>query len=362
MTSARGAPGRRLTVTGLLCATLLILALAVLRPPTAGAATPTCTTNYLPVSLAPGQAVDQRVAAHLCVPTGKTPQTVQLLIHGCLYNSLYWNFPDPTGGTDRYSYVSAAVNAGYATLAFDMVGAGQSSHPLSTLLTVPAGVWVIHQIVQALRHGGLSGPAGPVTFAHVIEVSHSFGTFFSWLEVSEYNDVDAAIFTGATHHLAVGLPLLGAFLSLYPAMLDHQFFGRYDPGYLTTDPGARDRIFYRPASADPAVVTYDEQHKDLMAATEFVDFPIVLATPLNIRAPVLVVMGGSDPMFCSPIATNCSNAASMAAQEARFYGPKVPSVDGYVLAGAGHSINLMPNAGAWFAFAQDWATSKVPPA
>jgi pimeloyl-ACP methyl ester carboxylesterase len=358
-----GAPRERRgtrALTWLLCGCLFVLTFQLVSAPSARAASGGCTNNSLPVSLAPGQPADQRVFARLCLPSGGSPQTVQLLVHGCLYNSTYWDFPDPSGGTDRYSYVAAALKAGYATLAFDMVGNGQSSHPPSTDMTVDAGVWVLHQVVQALRQGRLSGPGGAVSFSHVIEVSHSFGTFFSWLEVSRYNDVDAAIFTGATHHLSVGLPLLGAFLSLYPADLDPEFLFKYDPGYLTTEPGTRDRIFYQPANVDPAVVTYDEAHKDLLTATEFSAFPVVLATPLDIRVPVLTVLGGSDPLFCSPTATDCTSAAAMASQEAPFYGPNVPSVDGYLLAGAGHSINLMTNADNWFAFAQSWAQSKVP--
>jgi hypothetical protein len=173
--------------------------------------------------------------------------------------------------------------------------------------------------------------------------------------------VNAAIFTGATHHIAVQWPFLSAVLHLYPAALDPQFFGQYDPGYLTTEPGARQGIFYDPGSFDPAVVGYDEAHKDLMTAAEFSGFPVTLATPLNIRVPVLLALGGSDPLFCSPLATNCSSATAMAAQEAPFLGPSVPSVTGYLLPGAGHAMDLMLNATNWFTFAQDWATSTIPP-
>lgn len=300
---------------------LTLAALPAIASP-AAATTITCTDSFLPVSLGPGQPADQQVFVELCLPASATPGTVQLLVHGCLYNHQYWNFPDPAGGTGRYSYVAAALNTGYATLSFDMIGNGQSSHPPSIDVTVAAGVWVIHQIVQALRHGQINGPSGPVAFGKVIEVSWSFGTFFAWLEVSQYSDVDAAIFTGATHHIAFQFPFLSALLHLYPADLDPQFFGKYDPGYQTTQPGARQGIFYQPGLFDPAVAAYDEAHKDLMTATELAAFPAALATPLNIRVPVLVALGGSDPLFCSPLATDCSSPAAMAAQEGTLLGAR----------------------------------------
>jgi pimeloyl-ACP methyl ester carboxylesterase len=316
------------------------------------------------------------VFTRLCLPAGATPDTVQLLVHGCLYNGRYWDFPDPTGGTDRYSFVSHALRARYATLAVDMLGTGRSTHPPSALSTVDAGVWVIHQVVQALRTGritapgGLTGPGGatgpgsptgPVAFTRVIEVSWSFGTFFSWLEASRYHDVDAAIFTGATHHLAAGPPILADALSLYPAGQDPQFAGLADPGYLTTRPGTRRGIFYDPGAFDPAVVAFDEAHKDLMTDAEMAGFAAALAEPLDIRVPVLLMLGAADPLFCGVAATDCSSAAAMTAQEAAFLGPGVPALTGYLSPGAGHALGLLLNATDTFTVALNWAAATVPP-
>ena len=340
---------------------LLVLAAGLTVPAPAGADPGGCRDTVLAVSLGPGQPADQQVSTRLCLPRGARPDTVQLLVHGCLYNGRYWDFPDPTGGSDRYSFTAHAQQAGYATLALDMLGAGRSSHPPSTRLTVDAGVWVIHQVVQALRAGTLAGPGGAVRFAHVIEVSWSFGTFFAWLETSRYHDVDAAIFTAATHHLAVALPLLRDALRLYPADLDPQFAGQgLDPGYLTTQPGTRQRIFFDPGTTDPAVVADDEAHKDLMTDTEVTGFPPALAAPLDIRVPVLLVLGGSDPLFCGPTATDCSSATALVAQERPYLGLDVPSVTGYVLPGSGHAVDLMSNADLAFTAEQAWAATTMP--
>jgi pimeloyl-ACP methyl ester carboxylesterase len=322
-------------------ALLITIALATtLAPATAADARPsnappvTCVDSFLPVSLAPGQPATQQIFTRLCRPPGRTPDTVQLLVHGCLYNSLYWDFPDPTDATDRYSYVAHATEAGYATLAVDMLGNGRSSHPLSGQVTVDAGVWVLHQVVLALRAAG---------FAKVVEVSWSFGTFFSWLEVSRYHDVDAAVFTGATHHLAVSPALLKDALSLEPA--------GPDPGYLTTQPGTRQRIFYDPAPADPAVVAYDEAHKDLMTDAEILGFPGALAEPLDIRVPVLLVLSATDPLFCGAAATDCTSAGAMLAQERPFLGPDVTA---YLQTNSGHALDLGLHATDAFAVELAW--------
>jgi len=355
--------GGRRALAGLATIAVAAASIQLARAPggVALAVQPSCANGVMAVSLGPDQPADQEVHTRLCLPGGRTPTTVQVLVHGCLYNSLYWDYPDPTAGSTRYSYVTAALQAGYATLSFDMVGNGASSHPASAQTTVDAGVWVIHQVVQAARTGGIVGPHGPIAFAQVIEVSHSFGTFFAWLETSRHHDVDGVIFTSATHHLAVSLTLLVAALGLYPAAFDPQFLGQHDLGYLTTQPGARYNDFYTPGSFDPAVLAYDEAHKDLMTDTEIAGFPGALTAPLDVRAPVLLVVGGGDPLFCGLAATDCSSAAAMVAQERPFYGPGTPSVDGYLLAGAGHSVDLMLNSGDWFAVARSWALSHVPP-
>jgi pimeloyl-ACP methyl ester carboxylesterase len=321
-------------------------------------ATSTCTNSFMPASLGPNLPTNQQIFVRLCLPGGDTPDAVQFLVHGATYDHHYWDFPDPTGGTARYSYVSAALSNGYATLAIDHLGVGNSSHPLSTQVTFEAEVWVMHQVVQALRAGTIVGPDGPVSFSKVIEVGHSFGSMHAWIEASRYQDVDAVVFTGATHKVS---PLAyGLSANLYPATLDPKFFGQLDPGYLTTLPGTRYHNFYHPAPADPAVVAFDEQHKqtvtqDPMSSAAF-------TTALDIRVPTLVALGSVDKSFCSapPVSSDCTSAATVIADEQSYLGPNVPSVDGYVLAGAGHDINLMYNATDWFTFGQDWIASKVP--
>jgi hypothetical protein len=92
----------------------------------------------VPVGTALGR---QQVLVKLCLPTGKpTPATVQVLVHGITYDHRYWNIADPADPQgDRYSWEAAAAKAGYATVAIDRIGAGASTHPPSTLVTMRRG-------------------------------------------------------------------------------------------------------------------------------------------------------------------------------------------------------------------------------
>jgi pimeloyl-ACP methyl ester carboxylesterase len=313
------------------------------------------------VSIAPNTPANQRIMVRLCLPAGATPSAVQFLIHGCTYDHTYWDFPDPSAGTNRYSYVASALAAGYATLAYDWLGTGQSSHPASATVTVDSEVWVAHQLVQALRSGTIGGPSGPISFSRVIEESHSFGTLYAWLEASRYHDVDAVILTGALHRFSQP-KAANVIASFYPANQDPQFAGGgYDQGYLTTKPGTRYDDFYSPAAVDSAVLAWDEAHKSAGSSAIISGWPQAFATPLDIRAPVLLALGARDSIMCGTGGADCSNVQTVVAGERPSLGSNVPSVDGFLLSGAGHNIDLALNAPDWFAFARQWTLGKVPP-
>jgi pimeloyl-ACP methyl ester carboxylesterase len=319
----------------------------------------TCTDNVIPVSLRAGRPLNQQIYGRLCLPAAGLPATVQLLVPGFSYGNTYWDFPDPTSGTRRYSYVAAALASGYATFAIDRIGTGRSSHPPSAEATSSADAYTIHQVVLALRTGGVSGSRGQVSFEKVVGVGHSLGTILLWAEASRYQDIDGLVASGATHHYdAVGNSAVTS--SDYPAILDPQFAdGDYDAAYLTTRPGTRYKAFYAPAVVDHAVVDYDEAHKYPSSGGEF-EAGLMLQEALDIRAPVLVAVGSLDPSFCSGSSSpDCASGDALAQAEAPYLGPAVPSVSGFVLPEAGHDLNMMLNAELWFTAAQSWVDAYV---
>lgn len=200
----------------------VLLSLAVTAPALAGQdAGPgrECRDVQVPVALAAGQPAKERIYGKMCTPSGRSPETIQLLVHGAVYTGDYWEFPDPSGGTDRYNYAATANRAGFATLAIDRIGSGRSSHPLSTTITIESNAFTMHQIVQAIRRGDITAPGGE-QFHKVVYVGHSYSTFVGWFLATDYGEgLDAAVFTGNIRGVTVTAPLL-LYPSIYPAALD----------------------------------------------------------------------------------------------------------------------------------------------
>jgi pimeloyl-ACP methyl ester carboxylesterase len=196
----------------------------------------------------------------------------------------------------------------------------------------------------------------------VLLVGHSYGSFTAWYAASDYQDVDGVILSGVSHFITP--ETVARVLSpLMPAALDPAFWGRgkYDLAYLTTRPNTRYRTFYDPGQVTPQVLALDEKTKGTVTLSEFDTFPLILARPLDIRVPVLLVNGTEDRLFCgeSILGADCSSAEALVAMEAPRLGPNVPCVDGHVLAGVGHALNTVVNAQDWFAVAQAWATQRI---
>jgi pimeloyl-ACP methyl ester carboxylesterase len=302
------------------------------------------TLSGIPVALAAGEPESYSVSGELCATPGELTAggTVQLLIHGATYNHSYWNFG--TVGGISYSYAQDAAAAGFPTFAIDEIGAGASSHPPSTDVTIQVAAFVAHQIVQDLRGGAIGG----VQFGKVIEVGHSFGSIASWEEAATYHDVNGVIITGRIHDNTVVSSTAAA--DLYPAVADPLFAGSgLDPGYLTTVPGARASLFYNTADADPGVIARDEATKDVFSATEFVTgLPLVTDATLSqaINVPVLLIVGSNDALNCGPLTGGgdfeCSSGTAVADHEVPFYSPQA-QLRACVVPGSGHDINLALN-------------------
>jgi hypothetical protein len=329
---------------------------------TAGAAAPplTCSEHTLAVRLLDPGPATQTLSGTLCHPGRNAPDTVQLLVHGATYNRSYWDFPY---GGGYYSYVRAATAAGYATFDVDRIGAGSSSHPDSSQVTVAAGAVALHDAITALRSGAVGGHQ----FRHVIWVGHSFGSIHAWVEIARYHDVDALVITGALHRTNSAV-LAQANALTYPAVLDPRFAGSgLDLGYLTTLPGARATLFYHPATADPAVVAVDEATKDTATAAQLGDgLPLALGQPPDlapsrlIDVPVLVVTGQDDALFCGGDAADCSDPAAVRNQEAPYY-PLARQLRIALIPGTGHDLALSTTAPLTDAVTLAWARSVQPP-
>jgi len=247
---------------------------------------------------------------------------------------------------------------GFPSLAIDLPGAGNSSHPSSDLLTVQAEAFYVHQVVQALRNGSIAG----VEFAKVILVGHSLGSVVVWEEAVNYSDVDGVIVTGAAHSITTRFLTSNAF---YPASKDPRYaLSGLDSGYLTTLPGTRAGIFFAAPDVNPAVVGEDEERKDVVPAAELSSgLPIVTSTAtVAIKVPVLTILGGDDLTTCGlnpqGITFDCSSGAAIATQDAPFYSPEA-KIHACVIPGSGHDVSLAVNHELQAADAVAWAAAFV---
>ena len=132
-----------------------------------------------------------RIAARLCYPSALDPdkvKTVQLLTHGFTLSKDYWDFPGDL------SHVRAATRAGYATLAYDRLGANDSEQPDPLqVVQLPAHIEVAKTLSERLRAGTLGGRP----LRKVVGVGHSLGSIIGVGLTGRYPQVwDAAVHTG----------------------------------------------------------------------------------------------------------------------------------------------------------------------
>jgi pimeloyl-ACP methyl ester carboxylesterase len=247
------------------------------------------------------------------------------------------------------------VAAGYATFALDLLGAGASDHPPASDVTMDANAYSIFQVIQALR----SGLIGETPFSKVILVAHSAGSDASLLEGARYGGVDGLIITGLLHELSpLGIADLGG--SLVLAQQDPKFQKSDLPlGYVTTRPGTRAAIFFNVVDTDPAVIQQDEADKDVGADGQIATFddglePLV---SLQLQVPVLLAVGQDDVFLCT-ISLSCASSSDILAREQPFYDSQT-CLEAFVLANAGHDINLHLNSNLWYNYAIDWSNRRI---
>lgn len=325
---------------------LLVAMAAVLLVAPSAHAQGNCTEVQKQVALTPGHPSDYTIHGTVCLPDQWAPgeHQIDVLVHGATYNRSYWDWPQQS---PTYSYVQRTLQAGRATFAYDTVGTGQNSLPLSATVTPAVQAFVLHQLLQM----------SPVSeYSKVTTVGHSFGSIIAIHEASVYQDVDRLVVTGLLH--ASGPNAVTGAANFYPAMLDPKFIGTiFDPGYITSLPGVRGTLFYS-STADPAVIQYDEQQKDVVSGAFFgaglaeTQTPALLNISRNITAPVLTISGDQDGFTCG-LLLDCTNQSQVQANETPYY-PSAASLTTQTVSNTGHNLNLHPSVGTSFMTINSW--------
>lgn len=287
----------------------------------------------------------QTIRGTLCLPTSATATTLEILLSGLTYDSVYWQLPPAPG---EPSYQRALTAAGYATLALDRLGTGRSDRPPAADVTFDSEIDTLHQVISAV--GG--------EFGRVVLVGHSFGSALAVGEAADYGDAAAIVLSGWAH--AEGSAGT-SFEQVLVAADSDPVTGPTDPprGYLTTKVGSRATFFYNTSDAYSGTIDADEATKSTMTTGELdsLSEPYDPALAAKVTVPVLLAIGQDDVLTCGSQLT-CSSAAEVRDYERQLFG-NAPELDAYLLPGAGHAINLAGNAPLWFAESEQW-TNNLP--
>ena len=318
---------------GLLVALMTVTNTATAASDTSRHGTANCdSTITIPVALAPGQPADATLSGVLCQPKhhGKS-SSVDILVHGATYDRSYWDFGYQH---PQYSYIQQAIQDGRTVFFYDRLGNGKSSRLDSTRVTMAADAYALHQVITYLeKHEH---------FRTINVVGHSFGSLISQLEASQYTDIDRLVITDALQ--STGPVLVNGLLQMVSANQVPQFAGAgYDDGWQVSKLGTKG-AFYNTATADPNVIAYDETHQGVASSTQLAEGRIQRVLPPDtnpigkIKAPVLIVVGEQDGLYCG-LAVDCTNKQAVLDFEKPYY-KQARRLDVVTIPDSGHDINL----------------------
>ncbi len=289
-----------------------------------------------PVTLADGNTYN--VVGYLYYKGSYNHRTLQVLVHGASYTHKYWDIPSFNG--QDYSYARYMADEKYAVLALDSIGTGESSRPDGDFTDLTQTVDSMHQILNDVR---TEGGTIDEPFTRVALVGHSFGSLVNSLVQSTYGDADALVNTGfvfTPHAVPVDPAVVGPLLGAPYILL---------PGWL------RATYFYNAATADPAVINYDNTNiSDTITRGQFLGMLNLSGDPTpvgldEIDVPVLTQFGELDVM----------QPASFAAADAALY-TSAPSVTTAIIPSCGHILNGHFTAPVGWAQIDNWLQNELP--
>lgn len=326
----------------------------------------TCIALTLPLALRPAPAVpaitrepvaftvsnpldplkSYTVKGTLIRPEGCTA-SVLLAMHGLSYGRWAWDFPlEP----ETYSVAQALAERGYAMVAIDKLGYGESAgegdpdQPNGYTLTVEGYAAMTAQIAKQLRSGTYQA-ASPNAFARLGLIGHSAGTEIVELAAGLYPGIaDLLIATAYTHEPFVN----NKWLLREWIPNDNVHALQDDYVYFENDPATRAADFYTTLS-DPDVVALDNAMANLTPSGEIFSIgmqPSRFVLPL-IRIPVFLVLAEKDELFPARFGQNELRHFVLAFDKTL-----------HVVPGAGHSFILHTNAPSTNDAMADWLDAR----
>ncbi|KAK9422272.1 putative Alpha/beta-hydrolase [Seiridium unicorne] len=226
------------------------------------------------------------VGATLCGHGGPT----LVLTHGIIESKLYWR-PN-LDNTTQYSFVDAAIAAGYSILSYDRIGVGSSSKIDSfSDAQFQVETAVLNSLVDYARTVGNA--------TQVALFGHSYGAYLSAASASE-TDVDAVILTGFSGKLDYFGPFLAGSGFRVASIEDPARWGALDSGFLTTsDLYAETFAYYAEPYFEHRIAEWSYAvSSEPFGAAELLSLLHTTVHFEDIAAPVLMLQGQYDVSAC----------------------------------------------------------------
>ncbi|KAK8056736.1 hypothetical protein PG993_001963 [Apiospora rasikravindrae] len=307
---------------------------------------------------------DYNLAATYCEPSSSsgsdnnatTPKVLQILTHGIGFARDYWDF---AYHDYQYSYVNHALAHGYATLAWDRLGFGESTRldPVHEV-QLPLEVEALRELTRLLRAGEVdlhldtdsdsdSDPEKKKKkFDKIVHVGHSLGSTVVYaLAAVDKSSLDGIVLTGwstVTDFMAAGF--IGLHLEQAGPKGGH--LADYAPGYVVVgDVTALHTDFFAPGAYDPDILDPAYAATQPTTVGEIATGSYMANTTLEVTVPSLVITGQKDLIFCGTdcYGTNDPKLHSLLELVNSSFPLANPHVLPITVPGSGHGLNLDNN-------------------
>ncbi|KIW65399.1 hypothetical protein PV04_07662 [Phialophora macrospora] len=296
------------------------------------------------------------ISAQLCVPQGGSKSDIlQVATHGLGFDKRYW---DVELHRENYSYVDAALQAGYSILTYDRLSTGLSDKPDAyTVVQLPVEVEILKGLTTLARTGNLisasSMTSGRITPAlrsykpnKVVHVGHSLGSMTTMGFVSAYGDLtDGVLLTGSLISNQSGFIQFSTFGFEYAPENDPELFADRSSGYLVQGTvSAAQQLFLRNGTFEPELLEYADKIKQTGCVGELISGAAVTGRPATAyTGPVQFLVGENDFPACGG---DCNGVFSYTTAKALF--PAASNISAYLQPGTGHGLTISTNATAGY--------------
>ena len=238
--------------------------------------------------------------------------------------------------------MSHATAQGYATLAIDRLGNGQSAHPDPVqVVQAPLEIAITMEIIAGLKSGSL--PHISNKYSKIVLGAHSYGAILAQTIAALFptTAADGYVLTGDSYNLT-GLNRAIVDFQAFSANVD-QRYAKLPNGYLSiSKTGLRETSYGLPGTFDPRMLAWDQSQPHIFAIGEIAGNSEKMVS--NFTGPVLAVVGQNDAIACGngnilSEVPHCGVGPGSSADTTHALFPKTSNFGTYSPAGTAHFLD-----------------------